>query len=271
MAGPAAAAAGIVARARAPSGPGAGSGIDSATVSAGADDPREAKMRRALVVSEVVLLLVVLAAARPAPADRRDAQSGDARGSETQGQDWSGVCARALEQRIRSEHPHTDQVELVARNMSEWAYSRGEVAVAGDGRMLRGKSWDDFDFVCLVEMRSSRVSALEWSGPLRDDGTPVRPGVQRPTRLLSELGLDSAAGRGCAEAVGAEIRREHPRAGRVDFEHATLRQWRRSQFEIGARGEGSFAGFRGRPHPFEFSCVWDARRGGVTSVFYELQ
>jgi len=228
-------------------------------------------MRRALVVSEVVLLLVVFSAARPLPADRRDAQSGDARGSETQGQDWSGVCARALEQRIRSEHPHTDQVELVARNMSEWAYSRGEVAVAGDGRMLRGKSWDDFDFVCLVEMRSSRVSALEWSGPLRDDGTPVRPGVQRPTRLLSELGLDSAAGRGCAEAVGAEIRREHPRAGRVDFERATLRQWRRSQFEIGARGEGSFAGFRGRPHPFEFSCVWDARRGGVTSVFYELQ
>ncbi|KAB2969313.1 MAG: hypothetical protein F9K18_01515 [Thermoanaerobaculia bacterium] len=180
-------------------------------------------------------------------------------------------CTSALEAKIRAEHPHTDKVELLDRSVSEWAYSRSEVAVAGDGRMLRGKSWDEFDFVCLVEMRSNRVSALEWSGPLLDDGTPVRPGVQRPTRLLSALTLEAAAGRGCSEAVGAEIRREHPRSGRIDFERPTLRQWRRSQSEVSTRGEGRFAGFRGRPHEFEFACVWDARRGAVTAVYYELQ
>jgi hypothetical protein len=230
-------------------------------------------MRKTSAVTGIVTLLFVFAAAsRPAGAEPQGSERrGDRDRILPSRANWVDACARALEGRIRGEHPHTDKVELVARTVSEWTFSRGEVAVAGEGRMLRGRSWDEFDFVCLVERRSSRISTLEWSGPLRDDGTPIRQGVHRPTRLLSSLGLDSAPGRGCAQAVEAEIRREHPSSGRVDFERATLRQWRRSQSEVGARGEGRFAGFRGRPHPFEFACVWDVRRGGVTAVFYELQ
>jgi hypothetical protein len=50
-----------------------------------------------------------------------------------------------------------------------------------------------------------------------------------------------------------------------------LRRWRRSTVETGVRGEGSFAGSRGLPHPFEFNCVWDERRGAAAALFYELR
>jgi hypothetical protein len=237
-------------------------------------------MRRRAIGLALVTLLPLPALAAPAgaqdtqrPSDTRYGvrppymQRGDSEG-------WRGsaaeVCRRPLEDRIRSEHPHTDAVEITPRSLLEWSYSRAETALSGEGRMLRGKTWDEFDFVCLVESRSGRLVALEWSGPLHD-GQPVRPGAQRPERLLAPLEVGSPLGRACADAVGAEIRREHPRSGRVDLERESLRQWRRSQAEAGALGEGRFAGARGRPHPFEFSCVWDARRGGVTSVYYELQ
>lgn len=178
------------------------------------------------------------------------------------------ACGDVLERQIRSEHPHTDRVEVTGGSVSDWVWSRAESAVAGSGRMLRGKTWDEFDFVCLVDDRSGRVTALEWSGPL-NDGQPVRPGVARPMRLLSSLALEAAPARACADAVGAAIRRDHPRSGQMRIETASLRQWRRSG-GIGVRGEGVFAGRRGQPHPFEFGCVW-SERGVVGEVFYELQ
>jgi len=180
------------------------------------------------------------------------------------------ACRTALGERIRSEHPHTDEIEIAERSLLEWSYSRTERAVAGDGRMRRGTTWDELDFVCVVEGRAGRVVALEWSGPLHQ-GRPVRPGEQEPRRLLAPLESGAPAGRACAEAVGAEIRREHPRSGQLELERTTLRQWRRSATEVGVLGEGRFAGARGRPHPIEFTCVWDTRRGAIGAVYYELQ
>lgn len=179
------------------------------------------------------------------------------------------ACAEQLERQIRSEHPHTDAVEVSGGTLSDWAWSRSESAVAGSGRMLRGKTWDEFDFVCLVDDRSERVTALEWSGPL-NGGKPVRPGAARPMRLLAPLALEEAPARACVEAVGAAIRRDHPRSGQLRIETAALRQWRRPANAIGVRGEGVFSGRRGQPHPFEFGCVW-SERGVVGEVFYELQ
>lgn len=183
---------------------------------------------------------------------------------------WVSACDRELEARIRRDHPHTDEVEISGGTVSEWAWSRTEVAVAGEGRMRRGSSWNEFDFVCLIDARSNAVTALEWSGPLRD-GEPVRPGSQPPSRLLGTLDDGSSAGRGCVAALEAAIRADHPRSGRVRIERGTLRRWLRSAVETGVRGEGEFAGSRGLPHPFEFTCQWDERRGSAAAVFYELR
>lgn len=183
---------------------------------------------------------------------------------------WVDLCDRALEARIRQDHPHTDEVEVSGGTVSEWAWSRTEVAVAGEGRMRRGSSWNEFDFVCLIDARSNAVTALEWSGPLKD-GEPVRPGAQPPARLLGSLEGSSPAGRGCVAALEAAIRADHPRSGRVELDRRSLRRWRRSTVETGVRGEGTFAGSRGLPHPFEFTCVWDERRDTAGALFYELR
>jgi hypothetical protein len=180
------------------------------------------------------------------------------------------ICARAVEARIRQDHPHTDRVEVDGRTVSEWSWSRTEVAVSGEGKMLRGSSWNEFDFVCLIDARSNGVTLLEWSGPLKD-GEPVRPGAQPPSRLLGTLDDGSIAGRECRAALEAAIRSDHPRSGRLELDRSTLRRWRRSPVETGVRGEGEFAGSRGLPHPIEFGCVWDERRGQVASVYYELR
>lgn len=183
---------------------------------------------------------------------------------------WVDVCARAVEARIRRDHQHTDKVEVDGRSVSEWSWSRTEVAVSGEGKMLRGSSWNEFDFVCLIDARSNAVTLLEWSGPLKD-GEPVRPGAQPPARLLGRLDNGSTAGRECQAALEAAIRTDHPRSGRLELDRSTLRSWRRSPTETGVRGEGKFAGSRGLPHPIEFGCVWDGRRGQVASVYYELR
>lgn len=217
---------------------------------------------RQLVIAVALLAATVPAGAGSAAASGRPAFQPRAI--------WVDLCDRALGERIRRDHPHTDRVEISGGTVSEWAWSRTEVAVAGEGRMLRGETWDEFDFVCLVDARSNAISALEWSGPLHD-GRPVRPGAQPPSRLLGTLDDASPAGRGCAAALESGIRADHPRSGRVRLERGTLRRWRRSPVETGVRGEGEFAGSRGLPHPFEFTCVWDERRGAVSALFYELR
>lgn len=183
---------------------------------------------------------------------------------------WVDLCDRELEARIRQDHPHTAEVVVAGGTVSEWAWSRTEVAVAGEGRMRRGSSWDDFDFVCLIDARSNAVTALDWSGPLRD-GEPVRRGARPPSRLLGGLEDTSPAGRGCRAALEAAIRADHPRSGKIELDRRSLRRWQRSAIETGVRGEGTFAGSRGLAHPFEFTCVWDERRGRAGALFYELR
>lgn len=182
---------------------------------------------------------------------------------------WVDWCVVEVERRIRTEHPHTSQIEATRGPVSEWAWSRTQSAVSGSGRMLRGKVWDEFDYICLIDERAGRVSELEWSGPLAD-GEPVRPGTRRPARLLTTIGPDEGPARVCTEAAFAAIRADHPSSGGHRVDGASLRQWQRSVSETGVRGEGVFTGRRGRPHEFEFGCVWNPQ-GTVQEVFYELQ
>ena len=162
---------------------------------------------------------------------------------------WVNWCTAEVERTIRAEHPHTSQIDSTRGPVSEWAWSRTESAVAGSGRMLRGKVWDEFDYICVIDERAGRVSQLEWR--------------------LRSITLDEAPARACIEAVVASIRADHPATANHRIEASSLRQWRRSDFDTGVRGEGVFAGRRGKPHEFEFGCVWN-RRGAVSEVFYNL-
>jgi hypothetical protein len=179
-------------------------------------------------------------------------------------------CEQALEQRIRSEHPHTDRVITLGGSLVEWPASRAsEAGVAGDGKMLRGQSWDDFEFTCWYDGRSGGVSRVEWSGPYHD-GQPVRGAHRRQRFDPTPIDVRDATARACLDAVGAEIRREHPRTGRLEAHRGELGSWQRPNGEVVVRGRGRFEGARGGWHEVSFQCGLEARGRRVANAWYEL-
>ena len=178
-------------------------------------------------------------------------------------------CASALEQKIRAEHPHTDRVVTIGGSLIEWSATRdGDAGLAGDGRMLRGETWDDFEFTCWFD-RSGGVARLDWSGPYHD-GQPVRGGHRRQRVDPAPLDPRDATARACLDAVSAEIHRDHPRTGRVEAHRAELGRWERPNGEDVVRGGGRFEGARGGWHEITFQCGFDPGGRRVGNAWYEL-
>ena len=178
-------------------------------------------------------------------------------------------CTTALDQRIRSEHPHTDRVVVLGASLVEWPAGRGSGAgVAGDGRMLRGEAWDDFEFSCWLDARGG-VARVDWSGPYHD-GEPVRGGHRRPRAEFEPLDPGSSSARLCLDALHGEIRSDHPSSGRLEAGRGGLERWRRPDAEVVVHGQGRFEGARGQWHPISFQCRFERDERRVTRAWYEL-
>lgn len=86
----------------------------------------------------------------------------------------------------------------------------------------------------------------------------------------SELDRDRPWTDACETALTNLVNRDHPHAEKVQVLADTEYQYQASNAETGVAGDGQYMGGDDRWHQFSFTCIYNIRYGGVSSVSYDV-